>query len=277
MVTLPDKRFSPALLCASFFSCCIYYLFITLGVDVEGFSTPIAVSGVLTAASLFILASISNLARMALLVALSLFLLAHFLMIQLEAQIFSLGQLDSAAVVGLSLLAIGLSAPFVVASFFFDTRSNLGRGSFSRLVPRSTYLLRVTVCATTFPILYFLAGIAILPFVQGFYAGIIPPLPELMLWQWSRGMVFTVSTIPLIANFSASSFATVGVFAMVFPILGGIAPLLLPNPVMPPEVRLVHGFEIVASYIPFGAVLGFLLHPPGVRNPLRSVTRRAQP
>ncbi|MFV8817355.1 hypothetical protein [Haliea sp. E17] len=277
MVTLPDKRFSPALLCASFFSCCIYFLFITLGVDVAGFSAPIALSAVLTAASLFILASFSNLARMALLVALSLFLLAHFLMIQLEAQIFSLGQLDSAAVVGLSLLAVGVAAPFVVASHFFDTRSNLRKGTFSRLVLCPVYLLRVTVCATTFPILYFLAGIAILPFVQGFYAGIIPPLPELMLWQWLRGMVFTVSTIPLIASFSAGPLAAVGVFALVFPILGGIAPLLLPNPVMPPEVRLVHGFEIVASYIAFGAVLGFLLHPSAKKNPLRAVARGVQP
>ncbi|HEX5426443.1 MAG TPA: hypothetical protein VFW94_23035, partial [Candidatus Acidoferrales bacterium] len=44
-----------------------------------------------------------------------------------------------------------------------------------------------------------------------------------------------------------------------YSILGGIAPLLLPNPFMPPNIRLAHGFEVGISNFVFGMIVGWAL------------------
>ncbi len=43
------------------------------------------------------------------------------------------------------------------------------------------------------------------------------------------------------------------------PVLGGIAPLLLPNPFMPSGIRLAHGFEVGISNFLFGMIVGAAL------------------
>ena len=47
--------------------------------------------------------------------------------------------------------------------------------------------------------------------------------------------------------------------ALSFPILAGVAPLLLPNPYLPGHVRLAHGFEIGISNFVYGLLLGYVL------------------
>jgi hypothetical protein len=48
------------------------------------------------------------------------------------------------------------------------------------------------------------------------------------------------------------------VLALVFSVIGGVAPLLPDNPYMPPDIRFYHGIETSTSNFIFGLVVGFL-------------------
>ncbi len=250
----------------------IHYFLISNSGEAIGFSASIFLSGALTAGSLYLIVIYARLARLFLLLSLASFLFVHFMMMQLEAYIFELGSMSLASAMGLLVLSLVLVFPFLIASFFLINEPELIEiGTLDELLSSST-LTRLAICGVSFPIIYFLAGISILPFVREFYSELIPPFHELMLWQWLRGIIFTLASIPLILNFLGSSVAAATIFAVVFPVLGGVAPLLLPNAAMPADVRLVHGFEITASYVVYGAILGFLLYPIGSHSSAKSDT-----
>ena len=48
------------------------------------------------------------------------------------------------------------------------------------------------------------------------------------------------------------------VLALVYGIVGGVAPLLPDNPYMPPDIRFYHAIETSTSNFLFGLVVGFL-------------------
>lgn len=250
----------PAFGVAAVVSGLVYYVAISSGASSVGFNVSIAAAGALTAFSFLLLSLSSNLRDFRLLLALAAFLFLHFAMMQLEAWIFSLGAIDLQAALGLFIICLVFSAPFALASGI-RPKTNPTISDLPTLYPP---LLRLFLAALAFPVIYFLAGITILPFVETFYRGLIPPIAELMLWQLFRGLVFSLGALPLLLSFGASRFAACAVFAIVMPIVGGIAPLLLPNAAMPPDVRVVHGAEITASYVVYGALLAFCLYP--VRN-----------
>ncbi len=237
----------------------VHYALIGAGLDSAGLNLPLLLSGALTAGSLFLLAITSRARRGLLLLVLTPYLCVHYLMIQLEAWVFQLGSIGPGMALGLLLLSLGLVAPFCVAGYFPGTARPIEQRDSFRLGWSAP--VRIVLGATLFPLLYFLAGATILPFVRVFYADLIPPIHELMLWQWLRGLVFTLASLPLILCFRGGVRQAALVLATVFPLLGGIAPLLLPNPLLPAEVRLVHAVEIAASYIAYGALLAYLLYP----------------
>jgi hypothetical protein len=44
-------------------------------------------------------------------------------------------------------------------------------------------------------------------------------------------------------------------------VIGGLAPLLVPNPLMPDAIRYAHMVEVVCSNLVFGGLAGWLLSP----------------
>lgn len=127
-------------------------------------------------------------------------------------------------------------------------------------VPILGYVWRFIVCDISYVFLYFLAGAIIYPYVKEFYTETaqMPAADKILLMQLFRGVVYVIVTLPVIRMFKGKRLETALMIGLQLSILGGIAPLLLPNPYMPEPIRLVHGFEVGISNFIYGAIIGFL-------------------
>jgi hypothetical protein len=122
------------------------------------------------------------------------------------------------------------------------------------------YVWRFVVCDISYVILYCIAGAIILPYVQDFYSNIaqMPAVDKVLIMQVFRGLIYVIVTLPVIRMIKTKRWEAALMIGLQLSILGGIAPLLPPNPYMPPEIRLVHGIEIGISNFIYGAIIGLL-------------------
>lgn len=130
------------------------------------------------------------------------------------------------------------------------------------LVPRSVanWVGRILMGGLLYVLCYFVAGIIVFPFVKDFYAGINLPGPASILkMEVFRGLVYVAAGLAVVHGMKGRRGGAAAALGLSFPILAGVAPLLLPNPYLPASIRLAHGFEIGISNLVYGALLGFLL------------------
>ena len=122
------------------------------------------------------------------------------------------------------------------------------------------YVWRFVVCDISYVILYCIAGAIILPYVQDFYDSLAhtPEVDKVLIMQVFRGLIYVIVTLPAIRMIKAKKWETAFLVGLQLSILGGIAPLLPPNPYMPAETRLVHGIEIGISNFIYGVIIGLL-------------------
>ena len=122
------------------------------------------------------------------------------------------------------------------------------------------YVWRFVVCDISYVILYCIAGAIILSYVQDFYDSLAhtPAVDKVLIMQVFRGLIYVIVTLPVIRMIKAKKWEPAFIIGLQLSILGGIAPLLPPNPYMPPEIRLVHGIEIGISNFIYGAIIGLL-------------------
>jgi len=126
--------------------------------------------------------------------------------------------------------------------------SDAGRGGFTPLT-----LLGVIAA---YELLYWSAGTLVFPYIAHFYeARSLPPVYEVAAVQIVRSLVFVGAVYPLLRNGLRSAPI---VLALVYSIIGGVAPLLPDNPYMPPDIRFYHGIEVTVSNFIFGLVVGWL-------------------
>lgn len=119
---------------------------------------------------------------------------------------------------------------------------------------------RWALCAAVYVICYFAAGIAVYPFVRDFYATkALPALLPLALLQVARGSLFTAVVLPLVRGRPANRFRIAALVGVTLSVLGGIAPLLIPNPYLPDAVRWAHMVEVGLSNLVFGFVVGWVM------------------
>ncbi len=118
---------------------------------------------------------------------------------------------------------------------------------------------RVPLVACAYVLLYLTAGSLVWPYVKSFYQSRpLPGLEVLLPIEWVRGLIFVVGAWPWLPLLRSRGRAILFLGAA-YSILGGIAPLLLPNPLMPGPIRLAHGFEVGISDFIFGALVGWTL------------------
>jgi hypothetical protein len=126
-------------------------------------------------------------------------------------------------------------------------------------------ILRALVCVVLYVVCYFVAGTIIFPYVKDFYATrYLPPGPVVAALQLLvRGPLFVaaVGVLVRLVPGTRPTHALVGLAAMV--IIGGIVPLIVPNPFFPDAVRWVHFAEVVGSHVVFGGATGWLLSSDG--------------
>jgi hypothetical protein len=145
-------------------------------------------------------------------------------------------------------------------------------------LPVGRWALRLGAALLAFPAIYFTFGSIVGPFVVDAYrAGqfdlVLPPLNLILPVQLVRSGFFLAASLPvliawrgsrlrLVLALGAAHFALVGLFGLV-------QAFWLPTP-----MRLIHGAEILADSLAYGAALVFLLRPPDVAqgsSPVASV------
>lgn len=135
----------------------------------------------------------------------------------------------------------------------------LRRGSSLRQLSTLRILGFAPLLAFAYFVLYMVAGIIVSPYVMAFYKS--RPLPSVELLfavQLARGILYVLAAWLWLRIIPTRGNAIVFLGAA-YSILGGIAPLLLPNPLMPPHIRLAHGFEVGISNFVFGLIVGWAL------------------
>ena len=113
-----------------------------------------------------------------------------------------------------------------------------------------------------YEILYWSAGTLVWPHVAQYYASrTVPPAYMVSALQVARSLIFVGAALPLLRGGLSSAPL---VLALVYSVIGGVAPLLPDNPYMPADIRFYHGVETSLSNFLFGLVVGFLF---GSRRP----------
>ena len=107
-----------------------------------------------------------------------------------------------------------------------------------------------------YEILYWTAGTLVWPYIADFYATrTVPPVYAVAALQVLRSLIFAGVAWPLLKNGLRGAPL---VLALVYSVIGGIAPLLPDNPYMPPAIRFYHAIETTTSNFLFGLVVGLL-------------------
>ena len=118
----------------------------------------------------------------------------------------------------------------------------------------------------TYLLLYYGAGMIIFPYVRDFYA--TQHLPSagtiIALQLLIRGPVFVLICIGMARMLGMSRLGGAITVGLLFTLLSGVAPLLIPNPYFPDSVRWVHFCEVVSENFVFGAVVAWLWGAPAV-------------
>jgi len=182
---------------------------------------------------------------------------------QIEAFFFQL-QITRSEAVRMMLQGLMVTLLFSPAIVFL-----LNKMKISNTVPqpkaqnhhsRVGYIWRFILGDVFYVILYCIAGALVLPYVGDFYAEVarMPEPDKIIFMQVFRGLVYMVVTLPLIRILNTKKLKTALLIGLHLSILGGIAPLLVPNPFMPTHIRLAHGIEIAISNFIFGAIIALL-------------------
>lgn len=125
------------------------------------------------------------------------------------------------------------------------------------------WVWRIAVGDFLYLVFYIAAGLTLItlyPELMEFYNEKTPPPPEIIFGtQLIRGLVFVFVAILVCRTVKLTELKKATLIGLVFSILGGIAPLILPNEVMPLNLRMGHIFEVGISNFLYGFLLGYLL------------------
>lgn len=188
------------------------------------------------------------------------FLIGHF-NILIEAYIFNVTDREQTLIEILrGFLAAAIFCPlYVYILGKHDTQASIN------LTPRSFFgwLWRILVGNFLYLVFYIIAGLILsitLPEMMDFYQDKIPPMDLMIKTQlFLRGFIFVGVAILIVRTLKRTRLKKAIFIGLVFAILGGIAPLIQPNELMPLYIRIGHSFEVGISNFVYGLVLGYLL------------------
>ncbi len=148
------------------------------------------------------------------------------------------------SVLSVALVSVGLVV--LAGRWEVAAASEIGEQEEGRNVFGWTW--RILLAAFCYFVFYFIAGMIIFPFVQEYYADkTLPNLSQIFVMQIVRGGVYAGLGILVLRVMVTSRKVTALTFGAALSVLGGIAPLLPPNPIMPEHIRMVHMAEIGVS------------------------------
>lgn len=140
-------------------------------------------------------------------------------------------------------------------------------------LPARSWAWRLAIGALAYLVLFFIAGILILPYVEHAYADQAfmsdPALPAWMIpLELFRGLLLIGMVLPLIRSIPGSPWRIGFLAGLLYVVVNGLAPLIVPNPRMSAEVRIYHLIEIGCSNFVFGLIVGrlFITEAPGAEE-----------
>lgn len=167
------------------------------------------------------------------------------------------------------LLRYGLHGALTAAAFAFALVVIMGRrwspGPARIVSPaRSPGPERFAAADLLYLACYLGAGTIIYPWVRAFYEGRhLPAQTAVAAMQlFCRGPIFIALLLLLVRGIRGERWEKALAAAATFSIVGGLAPLLIPNPYLPDAVRWAHFFEVGVSNFAWGAAAAWLLTPP---------------
>ena len=146
-------------------------------------------------------------------------------------------------------------------------------------MPASSWLVRLSIIAIAYVVIYFTFGYFIAwqsEAVRLYYGGndpgsfiaqignVLRTEPQLFLLQIARGLLWTIIALPVIRMMKGKWWEAGLAVALLFAM--GSSQLLIPNPLMPAEVRMAHLVETLTSNFLFGWIVVSLLHLNGART-----------
>ncbi len=132
-----------------------------------------------------------------------------------------------------------------------------------------SWIWRIIVGIFLYLFLYLIAGFilqAIYPELLEFYKDKIPSFDLMIGTQFLRGLLFGFVATLILRTLKKSQFKIAIYIGLVFAFLGGIAPLIIPNELMPYNIRMGHLFEVGISNFIYGFILAYLLGNNKVSN-----------
>ena len=154
-------------------------------------------------------------------------------------------------------------------------RSREGSGGMRLKMPISAWILKLFLIVIAYLVLYFTFGYFFawrIPAVREYYGGsdpagflshitsLIRNEPMLFVLQTVRALLWTALAVPIIKMMRGPWWHAGLAVALLFGVFM-TAPLLLPNTLMPEEVRMAHLVETSTSNFLFGWLIVLMLHP----------------
>jgi hypothetical protein len=123
---------------------------------------------------------------------------------------------------------------------------------------------KLVSCDLTYLVLYFAAGMLVFPYVKSFYTTqTVPSTTTIVgLQLLVRGPLFILLCLLLTRMLGMPRLSGALAVGVLFTVLSGVAPLLMPNPYFPDSVRWAHFSEVVSENFIFGAVVAWLWGQP---------------
>lgn len=133
-------------------------------------------------------------------------------------------------------------------------------------------VLRVLGSGVAYAIYYYVFGaIAFFFFTKPYYSGTGPLAGAqeaarslgwwLPLIQIGRGVLMTLGVLPIILSLRLKRATAALYVGLLLWVIGGLAPLIPPNGIMPAELRVMHILEILTQNFPLGVTAVLLLYP----------------
>lgn len=159
---------------------------------------------------------------------------------------------------------------------FGSTRERSGLASLSPL----QWAWRVAVAWLAFPVIYFVFGMCVAPFVTYAYrAGIagltIPPIAVIIKTQLLRSALFLGSSLPIVALWSGSRRNLFLIFGLAEAMMVGVASLAQAT-WFPAVLRMAHSIEITCDSFAYIGVLVLLFAAQKQSAPAKPVTMKAE-
>jgi len=124
------------------------------------------------------------------------------------------------------------------------------------------WIWKITITDLLYFVVYMMAGLTLLavyPELIDFYEDKVPAFDLIFKTQLFRGLIFAGIAFLVLRTTDLPPLKAALLIGAIFSVLGGIAPLIPPNELMPPNIRLAHSFEVGISNFVYGIIAGYLL------------------